>query len=83
MKYMSRKGLAFTVIVLFIGTNVIPSYGSLSSEKSVSKEEKFYDCSVVENTGLSLVTVMLVGETGGDNWYGRDNNFTFKCLGKW
>ncbi len=78
MQYnLFRIGKIYAIIILIIGMNVIPSYGTLSSEKSVSKEQKFYDCSIAENPGLSLVTVMLVGETGGDNWYGRDNNFTF------
>jgi len=77
MQYnLFRKGIIYAIIILIIGTNVIPSYGSLSSEKSVLKEKQFYDCSIDGNPGLSLVTVKLAGGIGRDNWYGIDNNFT-------
>ncbi len=72
-----RKIIIYAIIVLIIGTNVIPSYATLSSEKSSSKEKQFYNYSIAGNPGLSLVTVMLVGRTGRDNWYGIDNKFTF------
>jgi len=77
MQYNSfRKGIIYAIIILIIGMNVIPSYESLSSEKSVFKEKQFYDCSIDGNPGLSLVTVKLAGGIGRDNWYGIDNNFT-------
>ncbi len=71
-----RKGIIFAIIILIIGINFIPSYGTLSSEKSTSKGKQLYEGPIAGNPGISSVTVMLVGRTGRDNWYGIDNKFS-------
>ncbi len=57
----------------------IGTYTIRAKAKDIFNAESYWSIYVVkvEDLGLSLVTVMLVGETSGDNWYGRGHNFTF------
>ena len=62
------KTLALNIIFLFILINVAPI-----SESSTLKNMS----SIETNSGISLITLKVVGVTGKDNWYGNDNCFTF------
>ena len=56
------KTLALSVVVLFISMSTTFLVGSHS---------------IKDNSGISLITLKVTGVTGGDNWYGSDNSFTF------
>ena len=60
-KELLVKTLALGVVVLFF---------IISNTHSVVGFSK-------NNSGISLITLNVVGITGGDNWYGSDNSFTF------
>jgi len=62
------KIISLVTVVFFIVTNVIPISGGLVL--------KIFNPTDIKS-GMSLVTLKVVGVTGGDNWYGNDNNFTF------
>ncbi len=55
------KTLALSIVVLFFIISNTPLVVSFSKN----------------NFGISLITLNVVGITGGDNWYGIDNSFTF------
>jgi hypothetical protein len=55
------KTLALGIVVLFF---------IISNTHSVVSFSK-------NDSGISLITLNVVGVTGGDNWYGSDNSFTF------
>jgi hypothetical protein len=73
------KGLVLTIVVLFLGIGVMPIVGSLSVEKQTNYESSPIVTSIKDNSGISLITLKVTGATGGDNWYGSDNSFTFTC----
>ena len=52
---MIRKVIALGVMLLIIGISAIPSTGILSMEKHVSSEKPLADCSMVGDSGLSLI----------------------------
>ena len=61
-KELFIKSLALVIVVLFIVMNTT----SLVESHLIK-----------DSSGISLITLNVVGITGGDNWYGSDNSFTF------
>jgi len=71
------KTLALVIIVLFFDTSLIPIVGSTSIEKQANCDSLSIETSTKEDSEISLITLEVTGLTGGDNWYGSDNSFTF------
>ncbi len=73
---MYKKRLSFIIVLLFIVISIIPLTQSFSIEKQVNYESLPIKNSTKQNSEISLITLNVAGVTGGDNWYGSDNNFT-------
>jgi hypothetical protein len=70
-----RKGLVCAILIVLTGTSIMPMAGSLSMKKQVSTEKPLADCSIVGDSGLSLVTIKVISEMGENGWYVSDVPF--------
>jgi hypothetical protein len=73
---LHRKGLVFGIVVLFIGMSGITLAGTLSIEKQIIQESSPSAYSAGGTSGISLITIEAVGETGLNNWF-NNIGFTF------
>jgi hypothetical protein len=71
------KGLVIGIIVLFIGFSFMPITGSLSMEKQATQEPLPFAFSTGDDSGISLITVKVDGETGLNDWYVDDVRVNF------
>jgi len=72
-----KKGLVFAVIILFVGISTLPLGESLSIEKQAIHESFPIETSIKNDSGMSLITIRVAGESGLNNWYTSDIAFNF------
>ncbi len=73
------KTLAFGTIIFFICVSILPIIESLPIKKQANYELLPIENLIKTDSGISLITLKVTSVTGGDNWYGCDNSFTFIC----
>ena len=74
-----NKTLVIGIILLFLCISTIPIIESLQIQKQTNYEPLPIENPKKNNSEIPLITLKVTGVTGGDNWYGSDNSFTFTC----
>ena len=76
-KGLIHKIWVIGIITLLFSLSILPIVESFSIQKQVNYESHLVVNSIKNDSGISLITLKVEGLTGGDNWYGTDNRFTF------
>jgi len=76
-KLLFRKGLAFAIVVLFVGIGIIPKVSSVPTEKysqTLGVGNELYSIMKGESQGINIT---LNGTMGNDGWYVSDVIISF------